>query len=578
MHRYMVESSRDLIFTITPDGRFAYLNPRIESLLGYRCSALIGQHFSEIVYPEDLDRSRQAFSERRTGARASSNVELRLNRSAYGVDTEGDGGPVLMVVDTMGIYSQFEAQSELQFAGTYGVARARPLSHAMLQRPSLAPSYHDPLTQLPNRELFHDRLDLAIAQAKRRKGQIAVMFVDVDRTRLINETLGQGEGDALLRATAQRLKQGLRRGDTLTRSGSDEFAILLPDANGRKDASAIAEKILEAFRQPFPQHRGELVIALSLGIALHPEDGDSAETLTRHAAIAMHQVKRNASGYGFFSPDMHAQYRDRICLEGELRQALARNELELHYQPLVSVSRNCVTGMEALIRWQHPKHGLISPARFIQLAEDAGMIHDISRWVLETGCAQLSAWRRLYPDLRLAANLSLRDFDRADLSDTVNQILARNGLPAESLELEITESLMLGQHEHVRTKVRSLRELGVGLSIDDFGTGYSSLTYLQDFAVTRLKIDRSFVRGINANGSHPIIHAIAGIARGFDIQIAALGVERVDQVNALENMGCDEMQGFYFCRPVNARGATAILRDFRPASVQYKTNEDSVVF
>ncbi|HRH72827.1 MAG TPA: bifunctional diguanylate cyclase/phosphodiesterase, partial [Zoogloea sp.] len=424
--------------------------------------------------------------------------------------------------------------------------------------------FHDPLTHLPNRDLFCDRLNLSIAQAKRRKTHIAVMFIDMDRFKLVNDTYGQGEGDTLLRAVATRLRQCLRKGDSLTRHGSDEFLVLLPDVGTKADATAIADKILQAFRNPFPVVDGEFTATISLGAALHPEDGDSADDLIQHASVAMHQVKGSGgNAFSFFSPDMHATYRARISLEKELHLALSRKELELHYQPLISLSRGAITGMEALVRWRHPVHGVVAPSRFIQMAEEAGIIHEITRWVLDTACAQFSSWRRRYPNLRLSTNLSARDFDHSDLDDIVSRVLARYGLPADSLEVEITERLLLEQDDKVSRRMQSLRELGIGIAIDDFGTGYSSLAYLRRCGVTRLKIDRSFVRNIKSTEDHPIVSAIAGIARGFDIRLAAEGVERDDQMNALETLGCDEMQGFLFSRPISAEDATRILQNFR---------------
>ena len=564
MHRYLVENSLDLIYTLDAEGRFNYLNLRIESLLGHPRNALIGKHFSEIVHPEDLERARFTFNERRTGPRATSNMELRLARNPYGADGD-DTGPVAIVLNAMGIYNSTESRAPSHYAGTYGAARSLPPMRTIDSAPRYQ-TYHDPLTQLPNSDLFRDRLNLAITQAKRRKGLIAVMFIDMDRFKQVNETYGQGEGDALLRSIALRLKQCLRRGDTLTRHRSDEFVVLLPDINDQEDTRAIAEKVLLAFRKPFPLGEGEVTITISMGIALHPEDGDTAEDLVQHASVAMHQVKgdgRNA--YSFFSPDMHASYRTRVSLEKELRQAIARNEFELHYQPLISIAHDRIVGLEALVRWQHPSHGLVAPSRFIHFAEEAGIIHEISRWVLETGCAQLAAWRRQFPELRLTTNLSSRDFDQSDLADTVSRTLSRNGLAANSLELEIAESLLLENSERVAPRLQNLRELGVGVAIHDFGTGYSSLASLQRFGVTRLKIDRSFVKDINGHGNHPIVSAIAVIARGFDIRLAAEGIERGDQMNTLGGLGCDEMQGFLFSRPVDADTASRLLRDFRPS-------------
>ncbi|WP_374492341.1 putative bifunctional diguanylate cyclase/phosphodiesterase [Zoogloea sp.] len=563
MHRYLVENSLDLIYTLDADGRFSYLNQRIESLLGHPRSALLGKHFSEIVYPEDLERARFSFNERRTGPRATSNLALRLTRNPFGNAETDEHGPVTIVLNAMGIYNRTDSRAPIHYAGTYGAARSLP-GYRFGEQGRGEHSYHDPLTQLPNRDLFRDRLTLSIAQAKRRKTYIAVMFIDMDRFKLVNDTYGAGEGDTLLRAVAGRLRQCLRKGDSLTRHGSDEFLVLLPDVGTKADAKSIADKILQAFRNPFPVADGEFTATISLGVALHPEDGDSADDLIQHASVAMHQAKGGGgNACSFFSPDMHATYRARVSLEKELRQALGRNELELHYQPLVSLSRSAITGMEALVRWRHPVHGVVAPSRFIQMAEEAGIIHEITRWVLDTACAQFSSWRRRYPNLRLSTNLSARDFDHSDLDDVISRVLARYSLPADSLEVEITERLLLEHSDKVSQRMQSLRELGIGIAIDDFGTGYSSLAYLRRCGVTRLKIDRSFVRDLKTTEDHPIVSAIAGIARGFDLRLAAEGVERDEQMNALEILGCDEMQGFLFSRPINAEEATRILQNFR---------------
>ena len=566
MHRYLVENSLDLIYTLDAEGRFNYLNPRIESLLGHPRNGLIGKHFSEIVHPEDLDRARFCFAERRTGPRAASNIELRLNRNPFGPDSNDDDGPVSIVLNAMGIYRRADSRAAAHFVGTYGAARTLPATRrADDDAPPARFGYHDPITQLPNRELFHDRLNLAITQAKRRKGLIAVMQINVSRHPRGGDTLEQGDADTLQRSIALRLKQCLRRGDTLTRHRGDEFIALLPDINSEPDARAIAEKILQAFQAPVVIDEHEHLASLSIGIAIHTQDGHSAEDLIQFAGVAMHQIKGSGSSFSFFSPEMHASYRSRASLEKELRHAVTHNELELHYQPLVSLSRDRISGMEALVRWRHPTHGLVAPARFIHSAEEAGIMHEISRWVLDTACAQIALWRRQFPELRLTTNLSPRDFEHADLADTVQRALTRHGLPPASLELEVSESLLCGDLHNVAPGLRDLRNLGVGISLDDFGTSYSSLANLPRYGISRIKIDRSFVKNIQSQSSHPVINAIAGVARGFDIQLTAEGVERGDQRSALETLGCDEMQGFLFSRPLDAAAAGELLAGFRPS-------------
>lgn len=566
MHRYLVENSLDLIYTLDAEGRFNYINQRIESLLGHRRQALIGRHFSEIVHPEDLEQARYCMNERRTGARATTNLSLRLSRNPCGGDDERNGAAVSIVLNAMGIYEHREGRTPAHYNGTYGTARSYPADAPGKLREDAGSARGTP-APLPSREVFVDRLSLAIAQARRRKSPIAVMQIDLAHLSPLRNEHGQSEGDSLLRAVAQRLRQSLRGGDTLARQGGERFNAILPDIGGSSDAEIIARKILAAFRTPFLLHDGELVLTPSIGIALHPDDGSSAEELIQHASIAAHQVRgTHQHAYCFFTPAMHASYRSRVSFEGELRRAIARNELELHYQPQISLSRNCVTGMEALLRWRHPTHGLVGPSRFIQLAEEAGIIHEISTWVLDTACAQLARWRLQYPALRLSANLSSLDFAHNDLGETVSRALSRNGLPADCLDLEVTESVLLDDEERVSPSLQGLRALGVGIAIDDFGTGHSSLASLKRCGVTRLKIDRSYVKDINVTGNHPVVSAIAGIARGFAIALSAEGVERDDQREVLESLGCDEMQGFLFSRPINADDATRLLREFRPTS------------
>lgn len=278
------------------------------------------------------------------------------------------------------------------------------------------------------------------------------------------------------------------------------------------------------------------------------------------ASVAMHQVKGNGGGFSFFSPEMHASYRTRASLEKELRQAVARHELELHYQPLVSLSRDRISGMEALVRWRHPTHGLVAPSRFIHSAEEAGIIHEISRWVLETGCAQMAAWRRQFPELSLTANLSPRDFEHPDLADTVSRVLARHGLPPASLELEVSESLLCSDVQHVAPCLKDLRDLGVGISLDDFGTGYSSLGYLQRFPVDEIKIDRSFVIDVDSKaGNQALVSAIVGLGRALGLSVVAEGVETDAQAARLRHLGCDVLQGFLYARPMPADQFTAYI-------------------
>ncbi|MBR0567760.1 EAL domain-containing protein [Azoarcus sp. L1K30] len=555
LHRFLVESSPDLIFTLDTEGRFTYINPRVTQMLGYERASLMRRPFSTLVMAEDVDRINSLMFARGNTPGESFNVELRLRRNR---ETLIEGGVESTTVSLTGI--PMPGSKGRISNGLYGVAR--DISERKRAEEIITfQAYHDQLTRLPNRVLFKDRLELAIAQAQRRTGALAVMFIDVDRFKLVNDTFGHAEGDTLLRGIAARLSTTLRRGDTLARLGGDEFTVLLPDINHPEDAEIIARKILEALSLPFRLEHGDFRATVSIGIALFPRDGDTAEDLTRHADIAMYQVKRSGkNAFRFFDTELNAHYRERIALENDLRLALERAEFELYYQPQVSMKQHRVVGMEALLRWNHPAHGQIGPATFIPVAEEMGLIGDISHWVLEQACAQLALWRKEgFDDLRMSLNLSPHDFSRKDIVEMVTECVHRHAVPPAQIEVEITESMMMQDTIGVAAKVKAMREAGLSVAIDDFGTGYSALAYLQKFPVSTLKIDRSFVRDLDGPSTNPIISAITGIARGFGLHLIAEGVERAEQAETLRILGCDIMQGYLFARPGTAAQATAWL-------------------
>ena len=550
LHRYLVESSPDLIFTLDAEGRFSYISPRVSSLLGFERKALLRRPFTTLIMPEDIDRACSLLAQSSAARTENFNVELRL-RCNHGIDDEGI--TVALSASPMPTHSGG--------AGLYGVAR--DISERKRAEEIISfQAFHDQLTLLPNRVLFKDRLELAITQAQRRSGTLAVMFIDIDRFKLVNDTFGHAEGDALLRAIASRLSSTLRRGDTLARLGGDEFTVLLPDIKLAQDAELIGTKILAAFEAPVPLSHGDYRVTASIGIALFPRDGGTAEELTRNADVAMYQVKRaGKNAFRFFEPSFNTDHRERIALENDLRDALQRKEFELHYQPQVSVSRRQIIGMEALLRWNHPVLGKLTPNSFIEIAEELGLIGEISRWVLEEACTQLVQWRGDgHLEVRMSVNMSALDFDRRDIVTSITDCLQRHALPPARIELEITESLMMNNAAGVAVKVKQLRSAGISIAIDDFGTGYSALAYLQSFPVSTLKIDRSFVRALEGPKSNPIISAITGIARGFDLAIVAEGVEQRHQAETLQLLGCDIMQGYHFARPAPAHEALEWLR------------------
>jgi len=552
LHRFLVEQSPDLIYTLDDNGRFIFVNSRVESLLGYRREELLGQHYSLIVHEDDIEQARYAFNERRIGERATTNFEVRLINKQNGIQ-HFDNRMVVAILSSQGIYMPEKDISQQHFLGTSGFARDIT-ERKRAEETINFQAFHDLLTGLPNRTLFMDRLALALPQAQRRNQRVGVMFLDIDRFKLINDTYGHPEGDKLLKEFAQRTRNCLRSGDTLARQGGDEFTVLLPDISNTEDVTMIARKILAELRQPFTVADKDFIATVSIGIAIYPEDGNTPEDLIRNADLAMYQTKsQGKNGYLEFTSSMNTTHVERLSLENDLRQALKRGEqFELYYQPQISLSKRCVVGLEALIRWNHPTQGMINPDSFIPLAEETGMIVQLSDWVLGAGCAQLAKLRGMgFTKLRLGINLSPREFERSDLFERITTPLGAHGLPPEMLEIEITESLLMKDAEAVIAKVRQLRRAGIRISIDDFGTRFSSLNYLRRFSVNSIKIDQSFIRDICAtHGSSGIVHAIMGLARSFKLGVLAEGVENITQLNALSGLGCDEMQGFHFSRPL----------------------------
>ncbi len=554
LHRFLVEQSPDLIYTLDSDGRFVFVNSRVESLLGFKREELLGQHYSVIVHEDDVEQARYAFGERRIGERATSNFEVRLRNKQHAV-RNFENRQVVAILSSQGIYQAPQSNAKPHFIGTSGVAR--DITERKRAEETIAfQAFHDLLTGLPNRTLFLDRLELSITQAKRRHQRLGVMFLDIDRFKLINDTYGHPEGDRLLKEFAARVRHCLRSGDTLARQGGDEFTVLLPDIASVDDVAVIARKMLTELKRPFTVAEREFIATVSIGIAVYPEDGKTPDELIRNADIAMYQTKaQGKDGFLEFRPAMNTQHVERISLENDLRQAVkSGDQFLLHFQPQIDLRQRRITGVEALIRWQHPTQGLIAPDAFIPLAEETGMIVAVSNWVLDAACRQLAELRRLgHGELRMGVNLSPREFERGDLLERIAGPLQRHGVPATALEIEITESLLMKDAESIIAKVRQLRRSGVGISIDDFGTRYSSLNYLRRFSVSAIKIDQAFVRDIGlGHGSDAIVQAIVGIARSFNLHVLAEGIENEVQRDTLLGLGCDEMQGYLFSRPLPA--------------------------
>ncbi len=422
-------------------------------------------------------------------------------------------------------------------------------------------AHHDVLTGLPNRTLLTDRVDQAIARANRSGGKLAVLFLDLDRFKNINDSLGHSVGDQLLQAVSKRLSACLRNEDTAARLGGDEFIVSLPQVAGGSEAANVAARILAELSKPFSVCGHELPAEASIGIALYPDDGDNTLTLMRNADTAMYHAKEAGRGNcQFFSPSMNVRVNHRLSTETSLRRALDHGEFSVHYQPLIELGTERIVGAEALLRWPQKDNRIVSPAEFIPVAEETGLIVPLGEWVLREACAQARAWQQLQPGVRVAVNLSARQFRQKGLVGIVEQALRDSGLDADLLELELTESMLMHHADDAVQTLGQLDDMGVRLAIDDFGTGYSSLSYLKRFPIHTLKIDRSFVNDISTDPDDAaIVTAIVAMGHGLNLDVLAEGVETEAQAAFLRSLSCDLAQGFHFGRPMPATDFTLRL-------------------
>jgi len=441
-------------------------------------------------------------------------------------------------------------------------------------------AYHDGLTQLPNRRKFNDRLTEALEAAKRSAGSLSMLYLDMDRFKYVNDSLGHAIGDRLLKEVAARLVGCLRENDFAARIGGDEFSVLLPDTN-RETALERAERIMEAFQQPMLLDPYELFVTTSIGISVFPYDGDDAQQLMKNADAALYRAKEQGKNrYKVFHSGMNLSSYRNFMLQNELRKAVERRELRLVYQPRLDVKTGEITSAEALVRWEHPNWGTLLPSEFIPLAEESGQIGEIGGWVLREACEQCKAWRQAgVGPIRVAVNFSAHQFLHRDAGDNILAVLARLELPPELLEVEITETALMGGEDTVSRTLRQLRSAGIRVSIDDFGTGYSSLNYLRRFPMETLKIDKSFVQDLGKAGadSAPFVEAMIALARSLKMKVIAEGVETEEQLNRLRELSCDEFQGYLFCPPVEAPEFLAFLTKCRTSRGEVREERLHVV-
>ena len=422
-------------------------------------------------------------------------------------------------------------------------------------------AFHDQLTGLANRSLFLDRVTHALTLARRHQKPLAVIFLDLDNFKTVNDSLGHSVGDRLLTIAAQRLLASVRTADTVARLGGDEFAVLLEDADQDGAATAVVNRIVQALRHPFSLDGREVFASASIGIAIAGEE-ESASDLVRNADMAMYLAKSGGKGrYEIFEPRMHVQAVERLELEADLRHAIEREEFALHYQPIVLLHTGEITGVEALVRWQHPRRGMLGPPQFIPVAEETGLIVPLGRWVVRDACRQAARWQRMRgAPMTLTVNISGHQIQGESIVDDVREALEESGLDPRHLVLEITESVLMQHNEVLLLRLRALKSLGVRLAIDDFGTGYSSLGYLQRFPIDILKIDKSFVDNVGMNDGEPALaRAVIALGETLRLQTIAEGIEQRRQLNGLQELGCEMGQGYYFARPIAASAIDDML-------------------
>ncbi|MEN8177552.1 MAG: EAL domain-containing protein [Pseudomonadota bacterium] len=561
LHRFIVNNSPDMIYLLDQDGKFAFVNKRIETLLGFKQVEIVGEHFSKLIFQDDLEHADFTFNERRSGDRATKSIELRLRCKNCDSPRYFESRSVPIELSSIGVYTINNSQGK-EFIGSYGVARditERKQAEELIKYQL----YHDLLTNLPNRTLFRDRLNMALAQSKRSGKRIAVLYLDMDRFKIINDSRGHFVGDELLQQVANRLKTGLREADTLARVGGDEFNLLIPEINSEDDARTLAKKILSLFSEPFHIGEEEIFVSFSIGISLYPDHGDTREALIKNADIAMYQVKYSGkNGYAFYAESMKHLYAQSLDTENGLRKAIENDELRVFYQPQVDIQNNKIVGIEALVRWMHPDKGLLNPVDFIQVAEDTGLIVQLGEWMLTKACQDVSRWLDEHKlKLSLAVNISVQQLETVDFVQKVLKIIKKHNLPRNVLELEITESEIMQDMEKAIETLSTLSRKGIRIAIDDFGTGYSSLGYLQSLPINTLKMDRSFVNGIKARGDNSIVNAIIAMAKGLNLDLIAEGVESPSQRNYLKRSGCTLAQGYHFSRPVPETELLALIKE-----------------
>ena len=540
--RDFAEAAGEYVWETDAEGYFTFVSSRIKTVLSYDASEMLGRRDTDFMPPEESDRVATWIEDHTRLDGSYRDLEHRFLTKT--------GEVVWVQVNAVRINGP-----DGQPAGRRGTCRDVTDRRKAEERISVLAT-RDTLTGLPNRLLFNDRLEQGLVNARRSRQSVALMFIDLDRFKNINDSLGHDVGDLLLKEVAARMQACVRKGDTLSRLGGDEFVVTLEGLQQAEDAAQVARKIINALAQPMQIAGHMLTTSCSLGIAIFPQDAEDSAALMKNADTAMYHAKeRGRRNFQFFSREMNLRAVERQSIETALRLALDRDEFELVYQPQIDIASGRMAGMEALIRWRHPERGLLSPAAFIDVAEDTGLVEPIGQWVLRAACMQCKAWIDAgLPAMRVSVNISARQFNQPrEFTRSVKKVLAATGLDPGLLELEMTEGVLLHHAEENIQALRHMGKLGLRIAVDDFGTGYSSLSYLKQLPIHSLKIDRSFVRDLDTeNESEIIVNAIIAMGHALKLRITAEGVENLAQLSALKRLGCDEYQGFLFSKPVKA--------------------------
>ncbi len=542
------ESSKDAIVYVSLEGQQQDVNESMVKLTGYSKDELLTMAYQELTAQEYCRQEVEAIQ-----AVLSAGQPVEYEKEI--IRRDGSRVPIVL--------SAFVVKAGDDIPIGLGMILKDVTERKRAEREIIELAYHDALTGLPNRRLFYDRLKLALCPAARTRKPLAVLVLDLDGFKTVNDTLGHAKGDLVLQWVAERLKASIRSGDTVARSGGDEFIILLPELSEPGDAERIAQKLLGAFRPSFLLEGQEFPITASMGLSIYPRDGMDPDGLARNADAAMYRAKKQGGNtYELCNPAMNASVSDRLTLERNLRQALERHEFRLYYQPVIELSTGQITAMEALLRWQHPNaHRLLTPAEFIEVAEETGSIIPLSLWVLHTACTQAAAWhKRGYPYLRVAVNLSDRQIWRREFVTQVRSVLTETGMAPEMLEFEITERMALQNPDVTISVLASLSSMGIDLSMDDFGTGHGSLNCLRQIPLKTLKMDQSFVGGISNNTDDAaIVKTLISLGHNLRLKVIAEGVETPEQLAFLQAHQCDAVQGFLFSPAVSSENFERLL-------------------